>query len=692
MKSNILIIVFTLLATSLFAQVDRSKLPEPGPARPIEIGDPVMFELKNGMKVFVVENHKLPRITFSLVLDLKPIQEGDKAGYLSMVGPMLRRGTTTRTKAQLDEEIDFIGASLGASSGSIFGSSLTKHKDKMLELMTDVLYNPVFPEEELEKIRTQTLSGLAAEKENPDAISGNISTVLTYGKEHPYGELTTEETVKNITIDDIKNYYQTYFKPNIAYLAIVGDITPKEAKKLVKTHFNDWESGAIPATNYAVPEAPEKSFVALVDRSSAVQSVIDIAYPLELKPGTPDVVKTRVMNLILGSGAAGRLFINLREDKGYTYGAYSSLSANQNVGIFSAGASVRNEVTDSAVHEFLYEMNRIRTEPVEEDELALAKSSIAGSFARSLENPQTIASFAISKARYNYPDDYYRTYLQRVQAVTKEDVMAMANKYIRPDHANITVVGKAGEIADKMSAFGDVRYFDMYGNEYVPSDVPPIPDGMTADKIITSYIEAIGGAEKLNSVKDMKVVSEASIQGQTLQITSVNQAPNKSYSSVVVGGAFEVNKSVFDGENYVQFAQGQKQPNNSTDSQDAAIKSLMFPELRYGDMGVKTKLTTVEKVGDAYAYAVEVTYPSGTKLTDYFDMETLFKVRQSTTVQTPQGEMQQTVDFENYEEVEGIKLPKTVVIPVGGGMKITAQATTVAINKGVDEGLFKIDN
>lgn len=237
MKKLVIYIIVLAFSGSAFAQVDRSKLPEPAPAKSIQIGDYESFTLKNGMQVFVVENHKLPRVTLSLVFDHEPVMEEDNAGYIGMVGTMLRRGTTTRTKEQIDEEIDFIGGSLGAGPTSVYASSLSKHQDKLLDLMADIMFNPTFPEEELDKIKTQTISGLAANKEDANSISSNVTTALVYGKNHPYGTLTTEETVGNIKIDDIKNYYQSYFKPNIAYLAIVGDINKKEAQKLVKKYF-----------------------------------------------------------------------------------------------------------------------------------------------------------------------------------------------------------------------------------------------------------------------------------------------------------------------------------------------------------------------------------------------------------------------------------------------------------------------
>ena len=690
MKQLFIYILALVISTGAFAQIDRSKLPEPAPAKSIQIGNYESFTLKNGMKVFVVENHKLPRVAFSMIFDHEPVMEGDKAGYMGMVGNMLRRGTTTRTKDQLDEEIDFIGASLSASANSIYGASLTKHEEKLLDLMSDILFNPVFPEDELEKIKTRTMSGLAAQKEDPNSISQNITTVLDYGKNHPYGELTTEETVKNITVDDIKGYYSTYFKPNIAYLAIVGDINKKEAQKLVKKYFSKWEKGDVPKPSYEMPKAPEKTFVALADKSSAVQSVIDITYPVELKTGTPDVIKARVLNQILGGGSSARLFTNLREDKGYTYGAYSSLSSDELVGSFSASASVRNEVTDSAFHEFIYELNRIKKEDVSEEELNLAKSSIAGSFARSLERPQTVANFAINTARYNLPEDYYSNYLKNVQAVTSADVKATALKYIHPDHAYFTVVGKASEIADKLKQFGEVKYFDIYGNEYTPSDAPSIPAGLTAEKVLETYIKAVGGAEALQKVKSLKVVMDAEIRGQKITFTNIKKSPNKSFTAVTMGGTMEMSRQVYDGTNLTKLQAGNKLPTSESEVKDAAYSSLIFPELSYEKMGVSTKLGAIEKVGDSYAYAVDIVLPSGTKSTEYFDTKTGLKVRQVQYRATPQGEMTQTSDLNDYSEEDGVLMPHSITLNMGP-MKMEAKVTSVEINKDVEDSLFKAE-
>lgn len=675
-------------AVATQAQVDRTKAPEPAPAPEIKIAEYQSFELKNGLKVFVVENHKLPRVAFSLTLDNEPILEGDKAGYVSMTGQLLRNGTTNRSKAQLDEEIDFIGASLSTSSNGVFASSLTKHKEKLLELMTDVLFNPAFPEEELEKIRKQTLSGLAAAKEDPSSIANNVSSVLLYGKDHPYGELTTEETVENITIEDCKAYYNKYFKPNVGYMAVVGDISLKEAKKLVKEYFSDWQPGEITQPTYEVPSAPEETFVAMVDRPASVQSVLDVTYPIDLKPGQPEVIKSRVLNQILGGGFSSRLMQNLREDKAFTYGARSSLSSDDLVGSFSASASVRNEVTDSAVHEFLYELKKIQEEQATEAELLAAKASITGSFARSMERPQTVASFAINSAIYNLPEDYYNNYLKNVAATTLEDVKEMANKYIKPNHANIVVVGKASEVASKLEKFGKVRYFDIYGNEYEPSASAKLPEGLTGEKVIANYIKAVGGEEKLKALKSIRMNMSADMMGRPIAMQVVKKAPNMMLMEMSMGGNVMM-KQLYDGEKASASQMGQQLPLNENQQKEMELESYLFPELEYKKMGVETELTGIEKVEGKDAYVVEVTLPTGKSSTQYFDVESGLKVRESQVAQTPQGEMVIASDIKNYKEFGGLLFPSELTRPLGPGAKMVITVDSVEINPEVSNDIFK---
>jgi len=684
------ILFFCLLLASgaAVAQVDRTKAPKPAAAREIKIGAYQTFTLKNGLQVFVVENHKLPRIQFSLQLKNNPIYQGDKEGYIDMAGTLIGTGTKTKTKAQLDEEIDFIGANLSTSSDGIFASSLSKHSNKLLDLMTDVLYNPAFAPEEMEKLKTQTLSGLAASKENPGSIAGTVRSALVYGKQHPYGLSTSEKSVEAITLDDCKNYFNTYFKPNNAYLAIVGDIDFKTAKSLVEKYFSKWAAGEVKNPTYAQPKEPGKTYVALVDRPASVQSVINISYPVDLKPGTPDAIKARVTNQILGGGFSARLMQNLREKHGYTYGASSSLSTDILVGNFNASASVRNEVTDSAVFEFLSELKRMVNEPVTEQELIAAKAEISGAFGRSLESPQTIASFALNTARYNLPKDYYNNYVKAIDAVTLADVQATAKKYIRPENAHIVIVGKGADVADKLKTFGEVKYFDIYGESYVPTKASALPADLTAEKVIAKYIEAIGGEKKVKELKSLKMTLKASIQGAELIMSSSKKSPGKSITEISVQGNV-MQKSIIDGKDVVQIAMGQKAPLDLATKEKELFEANLIPEIMLTASNVKVVLKGVENVDGKEAFIVEYNFPAGEKSTHYFDKETGLKIQTVEVAKTPQGEVAVPTKLQNYKEVNGIKFPHTISVSQGP-MNFKFEASSVEVNPSIDDSIFKI--
>ena len=261
-------------------------------------------------------------------------------------------------------------------------------------------------------------------------IISRVGNVLRNGKEHPYGQLQTKAHVEAITIDDCKSFYKNYFRPNISYLVIVGDITAAEVKPLVENYFGKWEKGDVPQNEYEQPSADWNTRVAFVNKPGAVQSVINVTYPIDLKPGDQDELTAKVANAILGGGVfSGRLMQNLREDKAFTYGARSSIRSRKLVGSFNASASVRNEVTDSAITEFMYELNRMSSEKVTPEELSLVKNNMNGTFALSLENAQTIARFALNTERYNLPADYHETYLEKLAAITVEDIERVAKVY-----------------------------------------------------------------------------------------------------------------------------------------------------------------------------------------------------------------------------------------------------------------------
>ncbi len=685
-------ILFVFFAVAQAQEDFRQSAPKAGSAPKIEIGDYQQFDLENGLKVIVVENHKLPQVTYQVFVDVPPLREGEYAGAADMAGQLLKTGTKTKTKAEIDEAVDFLGASLSTSASGVVGRSLTRHKDKLLALMADVLFNPTFPEEEFQKLKTQTLSGLAAGKDDPNTIAANVAQVLRYGKDHPYGELTTEATVENITVDKCKEFYNIYFKPNISYLVIVGDVTLEAAKKDAEKYFSKWEQGLIAKPTLPKPDKPGEVKVDFVNKPGAVQSIINVTYPVELKMSDEKYLAALVTNTLFGGYFRSRLNNNLREDKGYTYGVGSTLSPDLEVGYFNAAGGVRNEVTDSALVEFLYEMRRLQEERVPEEELTLVKNVRTGTFARALEQPTTVANFALNTIRYNLPKDYYATYLERLNAVTAEDVMEMAKKYITPDNAHILVVGNKGEVAEKLVQFDTdsiIDYYDYYGRK-VETSLTLMDADMTAANVIQQYIEAIGGREQLQAVKDLEIKMNTSVQGMTLETVLQQKAPNKMAMKVMMNG-MAMQEQKYDGENAIAGQMGQNQKLEGEQLESMKQQAVMFPELNYIDSSYTLTLKGVENVEGTEAYEVEVVTTSGDKTTEYYAVDSGLKIR---TVQVlGNGDQTATVinDIGDYKEVEGILFPHTLTVIGAAPIPLKNEVVSVQVNKGIDDSTFKLE-
>ena len=676
-------IILSLFVTGLFAQLDRTTPPAAGPAPKINIGEYKKFELPNGLKVFVIENHKLPMVAYSLNLELDPIFEGDAAGYTALAGDLMRAGTSSKTKAQIDDAVDFIGATLSTSSQGIYARSLKKHSSTLLDIMSDVLMNPVFPQEELDKSLKQMKTALQAEKDDPGSIAGNVSKTLRYGINDPYGELITEQTLDNITVDKLKTYHHTYFRPNVAYLVIVGDITLKEAKSQAKNYFGKWENASVPKNYFELPKAYEQPKVAVANKDGANQSTIQVTHIVHLTPGHPDAIKASVMNQILGGGSFNaRLFQNLREDKAFTYGAYSSLSTDKRIGAFSASAQVRTSVTDSALTEILYEMNRMRNELVPDEDLQLVKNMMNGSFSRSLEDPQTIARFALNIERYNLPADYYTTYLEKLAAVTAEDVKAMANKYLKPDQAIILAVGDVAKITDKMKAFspkGEVTQYDFYGKEVVKTDAPA---DVTAEAIIEKYVQTIGGEEALLSVKDVITKASMEMQGMKININTTQKAPNKVLLEMVMGGN-TISRQVFDGQKGKVVSPMGEQVLEGAMLDEMKESASIFPELEFKSNGTKMELAGVEDVDGQKAYKVQITRPSGKTVTTFYSVADGLKIKE--VAPSPQGTV--TTSYANYQSFGGILMPTAMKQSVGP-QSFDIVVSSIEINSGVEDIIF----
>ena len=682
----VLIFVIASCATTKM-EVDRTTAPDPKQAPEIQFSKPASFTLDNGLEVIVAENHEMPVVSFRLTVDVDPVKEGEAVGYVEATGNLLRNGTSERSKAEIDEEIDFLGADLYTFTNGFYASSLKKHADKLLKVLADVTKNPSFPEEEVDKYKQKQLSNLTSSKTNASFIAGRIARKLRYG-EHPYGELKTESSIENISRDLCVDYYKTYYKPNTSYLVMMGDLSLEEAKKLARKYFADWEKGEVPEHKYEMPERPGKPKVALVNKDDAVQSVISITYPVELSIGSEDEIKAKVMNNILGGGVfSGYLMKNLREDKGYTYGARSSLSTDPLVGYFKAGAKVGTEVTDSAITQFFHEMNRIRDEKVKKDHLDMVQEVMTGSFSRQLEDARTYARFALNSKRYDLPDDYYANYLKKVNGVTVEDVQSMAREYIRPEESYIVVVGDKAKVTEKIKKFSGNNEIEEYNFNGQPVEKSKsIPEGMNAEKVIKNYIDALGGRANLEKVREVHQVSSMSMQGRQIDIEVFRKAPDK-YANITKMNGMVMSKQVFDGEKGKMIVQGQEQQMQGEMLKEMKFEAKMHKYLKYDELGIKTELVAMDKVNGNDVYKIKITMPNGRVRYDFYDTKSGLKLQSKSKTQTQMGEMDMVRTFSDYKEVEGVKFPFT--INISGMRNMTLKVKKIKVNQGIENSVFQ---
>lgn len=681
------------LAGSLMthAQIDRSSAPNPSAAPKIELGTYDLSTLDNGLTLIVVENHRLPLISWNLTLDMDPVFEGTKAGYVNLAGSLMSTGTKSKSKAEIDEAVDFIGGRLRTSAGGAFASSLSKHSDALLALFADVILHPAFPEDELEKARNQSLSGLQAALTNPSNISANMRAKVLHGNQHPYGEVETPSSIEAIERVDLVAYHQTYFRPNIAYLVVVGDITPAEAREKVQTHFGSWEPAAVENRYLPLPASPEGNQVCFAHLPGAVQSVMSLTHLVDLKPGHPDAIAVSVMNSILGGGAfSGRLMQNLREDKAFTYGARSSISPDRIAGDFNAFANVRNEVTDSAVVEFLFEIERMTTELVDDQSLQTTLNYMTGSFARSLEQPETVARFALNTALYDLPADYYATYLERLNAVQAEDVLRMAKKYLRPNNLYITIVGNQDEVAESLVRFdsdGTLDYFDPYGAPARDLDAPPA--GMTALTIIEQYYTARGGAEKFEALNSLKMMgSMEAAPGMSFALVRETIFGKGTRQSVSMGGA-EVMAEVVNSNGGITRAQGGEESMDDREFADAKEDLFAAYLLHLEELGLTATLAGIDNA-KATSVAVVLLEGKGGKKELRFDLGSGLLVEESTTREGPLGSVPVTIRYSQYESVKGLQFPK-LVEQIAGGQSLPMRFETIDLNPKLDPSKFMLN-
>ena len=678
MKKTLFIV--SLFLTTIMQAQDRPQ-PKPGPAPVINIGKPQTFELNNGLKVMVVENHKLPRVSFNLSIDNAPYTEGSKKGVADLTSSMMGNGTTSMPKDKFNEEVDFLGANIGFSLGGASASGLSKYTDKILALMVDGALNSVFTQEELDKERAKLIEGLKSQEKSVTAVAGRVEDVLFFGKTHPNGEYLTEETINNVSLADVKNQYGTYFVPENAYLVVIGDVKFKDVKKAVEKAFKMWKKAAAPSVSYNDPKDVQYSQINFVDMPNAVQSEISLLNVSDLKMTDKDYFAVLLANQVLGGDFNSYLNMNLREAHGWTYGARSSIRGNKYVGKFKANTQVRNAVTDSAVVEFFKEIKKIRSEKVEPEMLKNVKAGYVGNFVMAMEKPGTIARYALLAQTQGLPADFFENYVKNINAVTADDILRVSQKYFKEDNIRVLVTGKASEVLDGLVALKmPIFYFDKFGNPTEkPATSKPVPTGVTTKTVYDNYIKAIGGDKAVKAVKSVMMVGSTTIPQAPQPLTYTQKADNKNRLAVDVSmGGMNMMKQVVSDKVAYMSQQGQKMDVPAEGLADAKEAAKFFPELS----STAGKITAIESIEGADAYAVE-----NGKVTKYYDVKSGLKVAEATTQEANGQKMVAMTYFKDYKDVKGVKFPYTLIMNVG--IELDIKMSEVKVNEGVTDADFQ---
>lgn len=661
-------ILLCLLTFTVFAQIDRSQQPQPGPAPVIQLGEPERFTLKNGLTVLIVENNKLPRAAVSLSLDNSPIAEGELAGVSAMTAALLGKGSATIDKDSFNEEIDFMGATINFGSQSASASSLSRYFGRVLELMADAALHPNFTQEEFDKEKDILLDGIKSGEKSVTTAARRVENLLAYGKDHPYGEYVSKESVERVKLADVDAFYKRYFLPNNAYLVIVGDVDAGDLRKQVKKLFGKWKKKNL--STDPIPDVTNVSTTQIdfVNMPNAVQTEVTVQNTVSLRKKDADYFPLLIANGILGGGGEARLFLNLREDKGYTYGSYSSMGNNKyTASRFRASASVRNAVVDSAVVELLYEIDRMKKEVVSDEELNRAKAKYVGSFVRAVEQPSTVAAYALEIETEGLPDDFYTTYLESVNNVTKEDIQRVAQKYFLVDQARIVVTGKASEVLDNLEKvqFNEsdisVSYYDKYGNVIDRPASFELPDGVSAQSILADYIDAIGGQDAINAIRSLEVSYNANFMGNELEAISINTAEEQKQIVKMGGNVLATVIVNASGAKVEQMGNSMDLPPEMAADMQAVIG--IIPELKMMENESIT-VSGVEEIDGQSAYALEMKGQS-TTTTTYYAVESGLKLKQTTVTEMMGQTQTQDSNYNDYKRFGSLLIPSSTSVPLG---------------------------
>jgi zinc protease len=690
MKSFIVILsLFYFLSVGMASAVEKidvTKKPEPLAGKEFVFPEYQESKLSNGIKVFIVEDHEQPTFAFRILIPGGSAYDGDKPGLAELTAEMLTKGAGKWSALEIAQKLDGVGATLDISASpdyfTIYGSCILKHIPTLMDVLSQVVLNPTFPKDEFEKLKKRVISAIKNEKARPLSVATALSKKVLYGENHPYGKRKTEETVEKITLEDVRAFFNKYFKPDYATLVVTGDIKEKEVIPVFNKALGNWKKGNLPPLVMAPPQ-PEPLGVYFVHRPASVQSSIVLATPT-VEITNPDYEALDVAASIMGSGFAGRLFRTLRETYSYTYTPFGYQTSSKFANRFACGAEVRNPVTDSAIDVIKEQLYLLATEPPSEDELNRIKKVKVGNYLMSFENAEFVASSIQNVYFYGKPISYLKDYPKIINQLTPYDIQKVAKKYMHPDKAYIVVVGNP-EVKGKLERFGKIFEYDLDLNPMTGEKAKLEPVKMSGEEIISKYLESRGGKDFLQSVKTIVSEGNAELQaqGQTLKgkILLKIKSPLKKYE-------------LFD------FGMFQSEVWHNNDKSWAKVQSqveeLKFKEVDKNifdiaiekDIDLLTKNFKVDVLGKQNGkILVKFTTPRGFESTVYFDEKTYLIDQIEGTEESPQGPIPVTSIFAKWDKVGNFLFPTK--IKTTNPMFTIETEYTIKINEELDDSIFQ---
>jgi len=679
---NLFIILLLLSIKAMTQEININQKPEPLSEFEFKFPKYKVERLKNGLKVFLIEDKEQPTIAFRVLIKGGSSVDSEKSGIADLTSGLLTKGTKNYNADQIANTLDGVGASISASANadfiSIYAQSLKKHEELLLKMLKEVILEPTFPKSEFEKLQKQTIASIQYEKSNPSTLAQSLSRIAIYGEEHPYAKRNTEESINSITRDDIINYYNKWFKSNNATIAVIGDFEEKEILQDLENSFSDWSKGEL--TNIELPNVKTlPKGVYFVSRPNSVQSSI-VVTTLTVPIKNRYYETLGLASNIIGA-FSGRLFMTLREKYSYTYTPFGFQTRTRAINRFACGADVAKDKTDSAISVILSELQSLTNNPPTDEEFNRIRQYSLGSYLMSMESSSYIASLIQNTDFYGLMIEELPKYPNRLQSMTPYDIRIVANEYINPKNAQIIVVGDPS-IKESLTKFGQLFEYDLDLNKV---DLKLERIKLTVEELLEKYIDAIGGINTINKINaiESKATSEMNINGQVFSgdIYTIKTKDGRMYE--------KSDFRLFYSETWVDSNQAWINiQNTTTELKDKELYRILFdanifPLLNFSKFNIKSNI-----LGKNSKYTVlETINRNAEKNIYYFNNNNYLLAKKETIINRENLIELFTEIYEDYQKIDGILLPTKITNKSETMNSITYH--NYVINPKFDENIFK---